>query len=117
MKGWAEFLLLKGADPNRVGTDRFAPLIQAIISGKTDDVAALLRYHVDTTVKYIKGGEDYTPLELALYEDNPKIADLLYSQNTDLNSKDNKGRTPLQRAVQKGQKQSVEWLLKHGAKE
>jgi ankyrin repeat protein len=75
-KGWAEFLLSKGADPNRVGTcaDRFAPLIQAIISGRTDDVAVLLRYNVNTKITDDEGS---SPLKMALYYKRPEIAELL----------------------------------------
>ena len=80
---WAEFLLSKGADPNRNGTDadRFVPIIQAVLNGNTNYVAALLKYHVDLNVRYVNGADNFSPLELALDEGHLDIA-LLIAQAT-----------------------------------
>lgn len=142
---WPEFLLSKGADPNRQGTkaDRFVPIIQAIISGSTNYVAALLRYHVNLNVQYINGADNFSPLELAMDEGRLDIALMLQNyvlqsrSNTasyaaahgDLNTlrnllqtnpqsieeKDELGFTPLAWAAETGQKNSAELLLSLGA--
>jgi len=142
---WPEFLLSKGADPNRLGSkaDRFVPIIQAIINGNTNYVAALLRYHVDLNVQYINGADNFSPLELALDERRLDIALMLQNYvlqsrsntvsyaaaNGDLDSmrilisknpqsieeKDELGFTPLAWAAKAGQKDSAELLLSLGA--
>jgi ankyrin repeat protein len=73
---WTEFLLSHGADPNRKGTsaDRFLPLIEAVLSGSTNRVAALLRYHADQSVMYENGADHFTPLALALDEGHLDVA-------------------------------------------
>jgi ankyrin repeat protein len=144
-ESWAEFLLSKGADPNRLGPrgDRFVPLIQAIISGSTNNVTALLRYHADLGVRYVNGADDFSPLELAMDEGRLDIALMLQNyalqnrSNTvsfaaaqgDLDSlhnflqknpqsieeKDELGFTPLAWAAEAGQKDSAELLLSLGA--
>ena len=62
---WAEFLLSRGANPNRLGPkgDRFVPIIQAILAGNTNYVAALLKYHVDLNTRYVNGAADFSPSE------------------------------------------------------
>jgi len=142
---WPEFLLSKGADPNRKGTDadRFVPIIQAIINGNTNYVAALLKYRVDLNTRYRNGADDFSPLELAMDEGRLDIALMLQNyvlqsrSNTvsfaaatgDLDSirsliarnpqsiedKDELGLTPLAWAAEKGQREAAELLLSLGA--
>jgi ankyrin repeat protein len=103
--GWAEFLLSKGADPNRLGPegDRFARMFQTGKHWDTNDVTTLNPYQM-------------VPLHFwALGDGDPAIADLLRAQNADVNVPDEAGLTPLHLAVDQGQKQAIEWLLKHGA--
>lgn len=142
---WAEYLLSKGADPNRKGTDadRFVPIIQAVLAGNTNYVAALLKYHVDLNVRYVNGADNFSPLELALDEGHLDVAlliaratlqthtnsaslaaslgetNLLLSMLTtnpaSINETDELGFTPLHWAAETGQKDSAELLLGHGA--
>ncbi|MEI8289074.1 MAG: ankyrin repeat domain-containing protein [Verrucomicrobiota bacterium] len=142
---WPEFLLSKGADPNRKGTDadRFVPIIQAIIGGKTNYVAALLKYHVDLNTRYINGADNFSPLELAMDEGHLDIAFMLQNyvlqsrSNTvsfaaangnldairsflqkspqSIEEKDELGFTPLAWAAKTGQKDAVSLLLSFGA--
>lgn len=141
---WAEFLLSKGVDPNRKGTDadRFVPIIQAVLSGNTNYVAALLKYHVDLNTRYVNGADNFSPLELALDEGHLDVAlliaratlqtrtnsaSLLASQGdletlsallsgnpTSVSETNELGFTPLHWAAETGQKNSAELLLGHG---
>jgi len=143
--GWPEFLLANGADLNRKGSeaDRFVPIIQAILNGNTNYVAALLKYHVDLNTRYENGADNFSPLELASDEGHLDIALMLQNYtlqtrsgtmffaaaNGDLDSiraliaknpqsvegKDELGFTPLAWAAQAGQKSVVEFLLANGA--
>lgn len=142
---WPEFLLSKGADPNRQGTkaDRFLPIIQAILNGNTNYVAALLKYHVHLNTRYANGAEDLSPLELALDEGHLDIAlmlqnyvlqsrsntvsfaaasgdldairNLLQKAPQTIEEKDELGLTPLAWAAQAGQKEAASLLLSLGA--
>jgi ankyrin repeat protein len=143
--GWAEFLLSKGADPNRIGTsaDRFLPLIQATLSGATNNVAALLRYHADPTVRYINGSDNFSPLGLALDEGYLDVAliiadaslqtrtnsvslaaakgeldllrESLEKKSIAIGEKDELGFTPLHWAAEAGRMDAAELLLSSGA--
>jgi len=138
---WPEFLLSKGADPNRKGTDadRFVPIIQAIINGNTNYVAALLKYHVDLNTRYINGADNFSPLELAMDEGHLDIAlmlqnyvlqrrsntvsfaaangdldairNLLQKSPQSIEEKDELGFTPLAWAAKAGQKDAASLLL------
>jgi ankyrin repeat protein len=142
---WPEFLLSKGADPNRKGTDadRFMPIIQAIINGNTNYVAALLKYHVDLNTKYENGADNFSPLELAMDEGHLDIAlmlqdyelqsrsntvsfaavrgdldgvrNLLQKNPQSIEEKDELGFTPLAWAAEKGQNEAASLLLSLGA--
>src|ERR1035441_6076862 len=142
---WTEFLLSHGADPNRKGTsaDRFPPLIQAVLSGSTNRVAALLRYHADQSVVYENGADHFTPLALALdhgqldvalvidranLQARPNSASLAASQGASeslrallaaapnaVSERDELGFPPLHWAAVEGRRDSVELLLAAGA--
>ena len=142
---WAEFLLSRGADPNRLGQkgDRFVPIIQAVLSGNTNYVAALLKYHVDLNTRYENGADNFSPLELAMDEGHMDIAlmiqdyalqsrsnsvsfaaahgdlnalrQLLQSNPQNIEEQDGLGFTPLAWAAEKGQKEAAELLLSLGA--
>ena len=142
---WTEFLLSHGADPNRKGTsaDRFPPLIQAVLSGSTNRVAALLRYHADQSVMYENGADHFTPLALALDEGHldvvlvigranlqartnsaslaayqgasKSLRALLAAAPNAVSEWDELGFTPLHWAAVEGQRDSVELLLATGA--
>ena len=143
--GWPEFLLANGADPNRKGTDadRFMPIIQAILNGNTNYVAALLKYHVDLNTKYENGADNFSPLELAMDERHLDIAlmlqdyelqsrsntvsfaaahgdldgvrSLLQKNPQSIEEKDELGFTPLAWAAEKGQNEAASLLLSSGA--
>jgi ankyrin repeat protein len=142
---WAEFLLSRGADPNRLGPkgDRFVPIIQAVLSGNTNYVAALIRHHVDLNARYVNGADNCSPLELALEEGRLDIALMIQNYalqncsntisvaaaNGDLDAlhdsflkspqsieeRDVLGFTPLAWAAQGGQERAAEFLLALGA--
>jgi ankyrin repeat protein len=142
---WTEFLLSHGADPNRKGTsaDRFPPLIQAVLSGSTNRVAALLCYHADQSVIYENGADHFTPLALALDHGHLDVALVIDGANLQartnsaslaasqgaseslrallaaapnaVNERDELGFTPLHWAAVEGRRESVELLLAAGA--
>jgi ankyrin repeat protein len=142
---WPEFLLSKGADPNRRGSqaDRFVPIIQAILNRNTNYVAALLRHHVHLNVQYVNGADDFSPLELAMDEGRLDIAlmlqnyvlesrsntvsfaaahgdlvalrNLLQEHPQSIEEKDALGFTPLAWAAEAGQRDAAELLLSLGA--
>jgi ankyrin repeat protein len=142
---WTEFLLSHGADPNRKGTsaDRFPPLIQAVLSGSTNRVAALLRYRADQSVIYENGADHFTPLALALDQGHLDVAlvigranlqartnsaslaayqgaseslrTLLATSPNAVSERDELGFTPLHWAAVEGRRESVELLLAAGA--
>jgi ankyrin repeat protein len=47
---------------------------------------------------------------------DPKVTKGLLELGVDVNTRDNKGQTPLQVALEKGDEQVVQLLLQHGAK-
>ena len=142
---WAEFLLSKGADPNRLGPkgDRFVPIIQAILSGNTNYVAALLRHSVNLNARYVNGADDFSPLELAMdngrwdialmlqnyalqkqtnsassaaaHGDVEALRDLIQKNPSELEKPDELGLTPLAWAAETGQEKAAELLLSLGA--
>lgn len=142
---WPEFLLSKGADPNRKGTDadRFVPIIQAILNGNTNYVASLLKYHVDLNTRYVNGADNFSPLELAMDEghldvalmlqnyvlqsrsntvsfaaangDMDAIRNLLQKTPQSIEEKDELGFTPLAWAAKAGQIDAASLLLSLGA--
>ena len=142
---WAEFLLSKGADPNYLGPkgDRFVPIIQAVLNGNTNYVAALLRHHVDLSARYMNGADNFSPLELAMDEghmeialmlqdyalqsrsntvsfaaaqgDLDKLRSLLQANPQSIEEKDELGFTPLAWAAKAGQKEAAGLLLSLGA--
>ena len=142
---WPEFLLTNGADPNRLGSkaDRFLPIIQAVLNGNTNYVAALLRHHVDLSVRYINGADNFSPLELAMDEGHMDIAlmiqdyalqsrsntvsfaaargdlgelrSLIQANPQSIEERDELGFTPLAWAAKAGQKEAASLLLSLGA--
>lgn len=142
---WAEFLLSKGADPNYLGSkgDEYVPIIQAILNGNTNYVAALLRHHVNLSARYINGADNFSPLELAMDEGHMEIAlmlqdyalqsrsntvsfaaaqgdlgklrSLIQANPQSIEEKDELGFTPLAWAAKAGQKEAAGLLLSLGA--
>jgi ankyrin repeat protein len=142
---WAEYILSKGADPNRFSpkADRFPPVIQAVLSGNTNYIGALIRHGVDLRARYLNGADNYSPLELAMNNDRLDIArmlqnyvleeqsntanfaaahgdlnalrDLLQRNPEKLEEQDELGFTPLVWAAQAGQEPAAELLLSLGA--
>ncbi len=68
---------------------------------------------VDVNAKYY----DYSPLILAVWENNIAIAKLLISEGADVNAKDEWGRSPLHLATLWDKVEMQALLKKHGAVE
>ncbi|MGO8673941.1 MAG: ankyrin repeat domain-containing protein [Capsulimonadaceae bacterium] len=73
-----------------------APLIQAAVEGRADEVAALIAAHSDVNVRDDSGS---TPLILAIECGHTNIARLLIAAHADLNVRDNAGDSALSLAV------------------
>ncbi|MBU0755172.1 MAG: ankyrin repeat domain-containing protein, partial [Planctomycetes bacterium] len=92
----------------------FTPLHRAVVAGKYDSVAALLKRRRDPDDR-THGGD--TPLHLAVKNGHPEIVKLLIDHGADLNVKDMSDlkETPLLKAVDVNHKGIVELLLSNGA--
>ena len=98
-----EFLIAKGASVNTSDNQGRTVLSQAMGQGHTQ-VAELLRQH----------GATETLHEAVASADIDEVKRLI-SEGHDVNSRDNKGQTPLHFAANRGQKEILEVLLANGA--
>ncbi len=138
-----EYLLEKGANPNVQDGNGDTPLHRAILSDRTNGVAAILRHHPNLSIRYKNGADNFSPLELALDGGHMDIAlmiqnyalqsrsntvsfaaaqgnldklrSLLQANPQSIEEKDELGFTPLAWAAKAGQKEAAGLLLSLGA--
>jgi ankyrin repeat protein/beta-lactamase regulating signal transducer with metallopeptidase domain len=111
-----ELLIAKGADVNMGGAGDYAPftpLYWAVINGYPEIATLLVEKGADVNVRVY----DNTPLHAAIEYALRETAELLISNGADVNAKDEKGRTPLSIAKERGYTGMMELLRKHGARE
>gem|GEM_PF-3963217 len=109
-------LIARGADVHAADKDGFTPLHLAAMSGFADKAKALLesgaRYNATTKMGTL-------PLHLAAERrrSNPALLELLIGPPTNrvINVMNKEGHTPLFRAVDADNADTVKWLLEHGA--
>lgn len=101
---------------NAKATDSFnlgrTPLHIAAIYGKKAVAEFLLAKGAEINATEQKGGA--TPLWWAACHGEKEIVELLLAKGAEVNAKNNKGWTPLDRAVANRKKDVVELLRKHG---
>lgn len=109
-------LVSRGADVNAVDNDGFTPLHLAAMSGFADKARYLIDHGANLRPT-TKGGA--TPLHLAAERrrTNVELLDLLAGPSTNraVNLTDKEGNTPLFRAVDADNADTVKWFLANGA--
>jgi ankyrin repeat protein len=113
-KGNASFvqlLLENEADPNLSSGSGETPLHLAIAKAQVDVVAKLLKYEANANTGSQKG----TPLQVVLRNGNVEIAELLASNNADVNITDSIGESLLHKAAARGQVGFAGVIIANGA--
>jgi len=111
------FLLTKGADIEvRDSWPGGTPLYYAAEKGHEEIMKILIAKGADVNLRVDYPSGD-TPLHAATRAGYQEIAELLIAADADINTKDNNKHTPLWHAKSKGNKEIIELLRKHGAKE
>lgn len=107
---FVKFLLLKGANPNRVNkTHNRAPIHFAVEGGHTSTLSALLENL--TTNPDIKAGKQ-TALHIAVKKKDLTCAAMLLQRGASASIPDSKEQTALHNAVRLGHREMVELMLK-----
>lgn len=114
--GVVEILCKAGADVNVYGYDGWTPLTVAIERGFSDVVDALLKYGkgIDLEMKEQNTRAKTAPLNRAVFNNKPEIAELLCKAGADTNQFIG-SYTYLNWAVDEGYIEIVKILLKYGA--
>lgn len=110
----AALLLEKGADPNAAAKDGRRALHEASRNGLSDLVSALLSRGADPNVRESHFG--WSPLHIAAANGYGAVAVSLMEYKAQIESVDNKGRTPLQLAAAHSHK-DVTAILENGGAE
>lgn len=106
---FVEFLLHKGANPNRVNeAHNRAPIHFATEGGHVDTLAALL---AEPTINPNLEAGQQTALHIAVRKKDLKCADLLLERGASASIPNNKGLTALHLAAMKGQRDMAELIL------
>lgn len=118
-KAVTELLIANGLDVN-AKIDSMAPpeirgatpLHLAAGSGKVEVVEVLIKNGAEVNAK--ASNYNYAPLHLAALNGRKAVAELLIDKGADVNARSETGVTPLDLATEKGKKELVELLRKHG---
>ena len=112
----AQWLLNHGADANVQGCEFWPPLIVAAYHGHLEEVRMLFEHNADI---HIRNQDGTTPLHAAAsadsHRDTVDIMQVLMGHGAIIDAEDNKGRTPLQLALEEGHDNNATWLKEHGA--
>ena len=106
-----KLLLSKKADVNRVGSDLNWPLSLAILYDYEKCAMLLLEHGADINLKNAEG----TALNLAAENNSPAVINQLLARGADVNSRNERGITPLGIAVFNGDERLVAELVAYGA--
>jgi len=112
-----ELLITKGSNVNINSLYLQTPLHVAAGAGHKDVVEILLDNGANVHAKPKSGRGPLTPLHRAASGGHEDVVRLLISKGADVNAEVKNGKTPLQLAKDRGNKEIVELLCKHGAKE
>jgi len=110
-----ELLLANGARINaRGGKNRFTPLLFAVAGNSPAVVRLLLDGGADVNVR--SGKKGLTALHLAAFRGNPEIVGLLLARGAGINLRDKNERTPLDWAIEGGNRGVARYLLDRGGR-
>ena len=111
----AEFLLSLGADPN--GAGGHTPLYEVANNSYADTAGDMVRLLVraGAPVSKSEGVQRVTPLHMAARRGNVMVAEALLDCGAEINPRDKRGDTPLQRAINCRKKEVADLLRTRGA--
>ena len=105
-------LLARGADPNSVSDEGFAPLHAAAKHGHVEVAKLLIGSGADVN---IRGRGDLTPLHVAAAEGQVGVMWLLLQRGASVDARDREGWTPLHAAARYCRAEAAKLLIEHGA--
>jgi ankyrin repeat protein len=108
----ADLLLARGADPNQLGHDGYAPLHHAATNGATDLAALLLAAGATAD---LQNGIGYAPLHAACDSSQATVVRVLLAAGADPNRADHLGFVALHGAACQGSGEVARLLLAAGA--
>ncbi|KAI1114888.1 hypothetical protein F5Y14DRAFT_147833 [Nemania sp. NC0429] len=108
----AIFLLERGTDPNCVNENGVPAMHLAIEHRQNDMLAALLEKDAEASTRVTKGRLQESALHVAARSGAVKAVELLLKANADVNCLNSKQRTPLFDALEGGDKQEIEKIVK-----